>query len=84
MFLSCGVTPCARVDQEDDDVGFGDRLPRLLRHLVQDAFRRHRLEPAGVDDEIRPVADARAAVVAVARQAGEVGDERGARAASGD
>ena len=41
--------------------------------------RRHRLEPAGVDDEIGGIADARATVVAIASQTGEVGDERGAR-----
>ncbi len=72
------MRPCARVDEEDDDVGLGDRLARLLRHLVQDAVLRDRLEAAGVDDEERPVADAPAAVVAVARQPGKVGDERGA------
>ena len=44
----------SRVDEKDDDVGLGDRLPRLFRHLEQDAFGRDGLEPAGVDDEIRP------------------------------
>ena len=53
MRRSCGVEPCARVDEEHDDVGLGDRLPRLLRHLVQDAVLRDRLEAAGVDDEER-------------------------------
>ena len=41
--------------------------------------RRDRLEAAGVDDEEFAVAGAPAAVVAVARQAREVGDERVAR-----
>ena len=51
----------ARVDQEHHDVGFGDRGPRLLRHLVQDAVLRDRLEAAGVDDQERALADARRA-----------------------
>ena len=69
----------APVDEEDDDVGFGDGLLRLPRHRVQDAGRGLGLEAAGVDDEIRLVAEARAAVVAVASQAGKVGDQRVAR-----
>jgi hypothetical protein len=68
--------PCSRVDEKDDDVGLGDRLARLLRHLVQDAVLRDRLEPAGVHHQERPVADAAARVVAVAREPGVVGNER--------
>ena len=45
--------PGSRVDEEDDDVGLGDRLARLFRHLVQDAVFGDRLEPAGVDGEER-------------------------------
>ena len=41
--------------------------------------RRDRLEAAGVDDEELAVAGARAAVMAIARQAREIGDERVAR-----
>ena len=46
-----------RIDQKDDDVGFGDRLPRLLRHLEQDAVAGDGLEAPGVDDEERHLAD---------------------------
>ena len=74
--------PAARVDDEEHDVGLGDRLPRLLGHLEQDAVRRHGLEAAGVDDEVLALAGARAAVVAIAREAGQVVHERVARLAS--
>ena len=70
--------PLPGIDEKDDDVGLGDRLPRLLGHLVQDAFLRDGFEAAGVDDEKGLLADAGAAVVPVARQAREIGDERGA------
>ncbi len=69
----------AAVDQEHDDVGFGDRGACLLRHRVHDPRRRLGLEAAGVDDEIRPVAAEAASVVAVARQSRKVGDQRVAR-----
>jgi hypothetical protein len=59
--------------------GLRDRRLRLLRHFVQDAARGNRLEPAGVDDQIFALAGARAAVVAIARQSGKIGDERIAR-----
>jgi hypothetical protein len=70
----------SRVDEKDDDVGLGDRLARLFRHLVQDPVFRDGLESAGVHGEERAVARAAAAVMAIARQTGEIGDER--RAAS--
>ena len=47
----------AAVDHEDHDVGLGDRLARLARHLVQDAGLGDRLEAAGVDDEERLLAE---------------------------
>ncbi len=73
--------PGAAVDEEQ-------RRRRLRRSPARVCFAiscrmpvlRHRLEAAGVDDEERAVADAPAAVVAVAREAREVGDQRGARA----
>ena len=69
----------AHVDDEDHHVGLGDGLARLLGHLLDDAGRRLGLEAAGVDDDELVVADAAVAVVAVAREAGEVGDDRVAR-----
>jgi hypothetical protein len=41
-----------RPDDEDHDVGFGDRRLRLTRHCGIDAGSL-RLEPAGVDDDVR-------------------------------
>ncbi len=78
--LSPAVSPLPRVDQEDDDVRLGDRLQRLLRHFVQDPVLRDGLEAAGVDDDERCIADATAAVVPVARQPREIGDQRRAGA----
>jgi hypothetical protein len=69
----------AAVDDEHDDVGFGDGLLRLQGHLVHDAFLGDRLETARVDYQERPLADTPFAVVAVARQAREVGHQRVAR-----
>ena len=76
MSWSCAETPGAHVDDEDHRVGLGHRLARLLGHLLDDAGRLLGLEAAGVDDDELALADAAVAVVAVARQAGEVGDDR--------
>ncbi len=64
------------VDHEHHRVGLGHRLPRLLGHLVHDAGRLVGLEAAGVDDDELAALETRIAVVAVARQAGEVGHDR--------
>ena len=69
----------AHVDDEDDRVGLGDRLLCLARHQADDAGRVLGIEAAGVDDDELVPADLRVSVVAVARQAGEVGDDRVAR-----
>jgi hypothetical protein len=69
----------ADVDDEDDGVGLGDRLLGLARHLLDDAGRVLGLEAAGVDDDELVAADDRVAVVAIAGQPGEVGDDRVAR-----
>jgi hypothetical protein len=45
----------ARVDDEDDDVGFGDRRLCLARHRGVDA-RSRRLETTGVDDNVVAIA----------------------------
>ena len=58
MSRSCGGEALRAVDQEHDASASAIACARLLRHLVQDAVLRHRLEAAGVDDEERPVADA--------------------------
>ena len=51
----------AGIEHEDDDVALGDRLLGLRRHLADDAFGVHRLEAAGVDDDVvaRPAAGLR-------------------------
>jgi hypothetical protein len=69
----------AAVDDEHDDVRFLDRLAGLTRHLMQDAVFRDRLEAAGIDDQIRPVAGAPLAVMAIAGETGQVGNQRIAR-----
>ena len=60
---------------EDHDVGLGDRLPGLLGHLHVDAAFGGRLEAAGVDHDVFVPALLALAVVAVPRQAREVGDD---------
>jgi len=72
--------PGARIHHEQDCVGLVHRLARLPRHLVVDARLCHRLETACVHHEIRLAAKAPAPVLAVARQARHVGDDRVAAA----
>ena len=63
---------------------FGDRL-RVCRAIsCRMPVVGVGLEAAGVDDEVRASPRRAAAVMAVAREAREVGDERVARCASGD
>src|SRR4030095_3144886 len=54
---------------------------RLARrpHRAATAFGRQRFKPAGVDDDVVARADLAVAVMAIARQAREISDERGAR-----
>ena len=68
------------IDQEQQHVGLGDRLFGLARHLVHDAVLGHGVEAGGIDDQIVAVADAADAVMAVASEAGLVGDQRVTRA----
>jgi hypothetical protein len=65
----------AHVDDEDHRIGLGHGLARLLGHLGDDAAGLVGLEAAGVDDDELAPAQAGVAVVAVARQAGEVGHD---------
>ncbi len=70
------------VDQKYDAIGLLDRTPGLLRHQFLHAARRFD-ESAGVDDdELMRLAPA-VAVLAIARDARNVGDERVARAGQG-
>ncbi|MCY1523224.1 hypothetical protein D9M68_581120 [compost metagenome] len=69
----------AGIDHEDHDVGLGHGLPRLLGHFLVDAAAGIGLEAAGVDHDELVLAQAAVAVVAVAREAGEVGDDGVAR-----
>ncbi len=80
MSRSCWVSPARASTRNTTTSALGDRLARLLRHLVQDAVLGDGLEPAGVDGQERALADAAAPVVAVARETREIGDERRAAA----
>ena len=80
MSWSCADSAGAHIDDEDDRVGLGDRL------LASGAPSRWTM-PVGFSGSKPPVSTtmnscpptAAVAVVAVARQAGEVGDDRVAR-----
>ena len=64
------------IDQEYDDIGFVDRKQRLARHRRHDAAVRSRLEAAGIHHQIGFAADHTATIMAVAREAGQIGHER--------
>ncbi len=64
----------AGVGHEDDDVGFGDCGSRLLGHLDEYSAR-FRSQPAGIDREVRPLAQASHPIVAVSRQTRDIGDQ---------
>ena len=68
--------PVAAVDEEDHGVGLGERAGGLFRHRAEDSLLGHRLEAAGVDHEVRAIAHHAVAVVAIAGEARQVGDER--------
>jgi hypothetical protein len=70
-----GREPLACVGEKQHAVGFLDGAQRLLRH--QDLYAtRVDNETAGIDDEIRNVADFAVTVFTIARQPGQVRDER--------
>ena len=71
--------PFAHIDEEQHAIGFLDGAQRLLRHQDFDAARVDD-EAAGVDDQVRNLADFAVAVVAVARQPRQVRDQRVPRA----
>ena len=63
------------VHDEQHKICFIDRLTRLLRHLIQDAFFGDRLQTTGVHHQIRTFADTALAIMAVACQSGLVGHQ---------
>ena len=69
----------AGIDDEDHDVGLGDRLSGLARHFLVNARLGRRLKPAGVDDDELLTAQSGIAVVAVAGQPRKVGHDGIAR-----
>ena len=69
----------ARIDDEEDCVGLGDRLLGLARHFAEDAVLDQRFETAGVDHQIRLATQLAVPVVAVAGQPRQVGDDGVAR-----
>ena len=77
---SCGVSPARPSTRKITTSASAIACRVCLRHLVQDAVLRHRLEAAGVDHEERASPTRAAPVMAIAREAREVGDERVARA----
>jgi hypothetical protein len=70
----------ASVHKEDHTIGFEHRLPRLTRHLDCDAFARHRLEPAAVDNDELALTDSASSVLAIACKPGYIRYQRCARA----
>jgi hypothetical protein len=73
----------AGIDDQQHAVGFLDGLERLLRHQAFDAADDRFDQAAGVDDDARAPFVADVTVLAVAREAGHVGDERVARPRQG-
>ena len=71
--------PLDRIDDEDDDVGLGDRQPGLLLDARLDRVVRVDLEAAGVDDDEPPAVPLGVAVEAVTGRPGAVLDDRRAR-----
>ncbi len=65
----------ARVDQKQHAIRLFDGTQRLFDHVLLDALRVGD-QAAGVDDDIRNRADFAVAVVAIAREARHVRDER--------
>jgi hypothetical protein len=74
--LVLGREAGAPVDDEEHHVGFRDRFPRLARHLREDALLGDGLEATRIHHDEGLGAQAPLAVVPVAREAGQVGDER--------
>src|SRR5690606_7298699 len=78
-FVIVRVDTRAGIDDEDDDIGFSNGLMRLPRHFAQDAIFRHGFEAAGVDRYEGVAAHPPLAVVPIAGQAREIGDQRRTR-----
>ena len=72
----CGRQFAAGVDHENDEIGLGNGLFRLFRHPGRDAAGFGVLQPGCVGQNDVVGAKADACLLAVARQAGHVIDER--------
>ncbi len=70
----------ARIDEEERDVGVGERALGLRPHARGELARRRLLEPGGIDDAEAQIAEARLGLAAVARHAGRVVHQRQALA----
>ena len=70
-----GLDTVADVNHEQHSIGFIDGAQCLLRHQLLDALRVDD-QAAGIDDQVRNRSDFAVAVIAVARQAGKVRDQR--------
>ena len=82
VFIDCGQAVAA-IDDEDDDVGFFDGSACLFVNAAVNLFLFFAQKPAGIDDAAGHAGEGGVAVVAVAGEAGGVGDERVAAAGEG-
>ena len=57
--------PLAAINEKDHDIGLGNGLLRLPRHLMHDAALRLRLEATGIDHQIGSSAAATATVMPI-------------------
>ncbi len=67
----------ARIEDEQHEVGIGQRRLGLLAHALRDRSALGLLETGGVDEGHRVAGELRLALAPVARQPRHVGDERG-------
>ncbi len=70
----------ARVQNENHDIAFGNRLLGLRCHFPHDALGIDGLEAAGIDGNVITRADAAFTVMPVAGEPGKIGDQCSARA----
>ncbi len=68
------------IDDKDNNIRLGNSLLRLFCHLLHDAFFHDRLKPARIDNQKRAIPHSAFTIVAVAGQAGKIGDQRSSRA----
>ncbi len=63
------------INDEHDDVSFGNRLLGLLGHLMHDAVFGNRLKTTCIDSEKRPLANSPLTIVTVTRQSRQISDQ---------